>query len=340
MTGASGPIKQGTGTLTLSVPNTYAGATDVQAGVLAITDSAALGATSGATTVETGAALDVSGPITVAEPITLNGDGVSAGTGALRHSDASDATISGGITLGSAARINNTSTTNALTFTGDFTGAAQNLTVGGGGKTTISGTIIGLTSGVLSVDGSGTVLTLNNLDNTSFSGPINVTGGATLSYPLGQSNDIKSAIPGFTDTGRSSVGYTGLVTLDNGTLLDTEPSSAMSLSGLIDFMLPSNATISPQGKRNVVLNAGGGTWTWTTGTVSTGGSASFLIYGNGTNDTPAVTFLRHWRTHDSNRRLDVFWHGRRLHLYRAHACHRWPAPGLALQRTACPSARR
>ena len=63
--------KSGTGTLTLSVANTYTGATTVSGGVLAISDADSLGAEAAGTTVTSGAQLAIDGGITVAEPLTI-----------------------------------------------------------------------------------------------------------------------------------------------------------------------------------------------------------------------------------------------------------------------------
>ena len=73
--------KLGTGTfnLTSGSNNTYSGATYIQEGTHAIAHANGLGSTSGATTVSTNASLNISNGITVAEPITINGTGVSSG---------------------------------------------------------------------------------------------------------------------------------------------------------------------------------------------------------------------------------------------------------------------
>jgi autotransporter-associated beta strand protein len=77
ITGAAGLIKRGSGQLTLSNSNTYAGATLIQAGKLAVTANGALGLTTGPTTVSTGGALVLQGAVnySLPEPLTITGDG-------------------------------------------------------------------------------------------------------------------------------------------------------------------------------------------------------------------------------------------------------------------------
>ena len=77
--------KLGTGTLNLTSGsnNTYSGATYIYEGNHAIAHANGLGTTGGATTVYSVASLNISNNITVAEPITINGTGVSGG-GAIR----------------------------------------------------------------------------------------------------------------------------------------------------------------------------------------------------------------------------------------------------------------
>ena len=73
-------MKNGAGTLTVSGANTYTGATAVNGGVLRVQGNSALGTAAGATTVASGAALEVDGSgLAIAEPLTLNGTGVGGG---------------------------------------------------------------------------------------------------------------------------------------------------------------------------------------------------------------------------------------------------------------------
>ncbi len=177
-------IKTGAGTLTLgnnspTTASTFTGSITVQAGVLTTARTAGFGDPVAGTTVMSGAEVQLNSGITVAEPLTLNGAGVSA-DGALRKaSGANDTTWSGPITLSSAARINADVSTNALILTGGITatGAGQNLTIGGSGNTTVSTAGIATGTGSLTKDGTGT-LTLNAAN--TYTGPTTVSAG-TLS---------------------------------------------------------------------------------------------------------------------------------------------------------------
>lgn len=165
-----GITKQGSGTMTLTGNNIFGGAATVSQGVLNIQHANALGATAGATTVDSGAELQIQG-VSIAvgnETLNLNGTGVSD-TGALRNISGTNS-WAGPIVLGSTSRINSDNDT--LTINGTVTGTG-NLLVGGSGDTTINGDI-GTGSGTLTKDGTGTlVLTGNN----TFSGATTVDAG-------------------------------------------------------------------------------------------------------------------------------------------------------------------
>ncbi len=79
--------KTGLGQLSLGGGSSYTGTTIVQQGQLHVTDSTALGATNGSTTVQSGSGVWVdAGGLNVPEPLTLSGSGVS-GEGALVMAD-------------------------------------------------------------------------------------------------------------------------------------------------------------------------------------------------------------------------------------------------------------
>ena len=130
--GGAGITKIGSGTLVLSGSNTYKGVTTVSAGTLKVTSKNALGNTTGATTVASGATLELayaagSPGNEIAENITLNGTGVGGTEGALKvTTDGSGGELSGNITLGSNATIN---TQARFDYSGDIGDGGSNYTL-------------------------------------------------------------------------------------------------------------------------------------------------------------------------------------------------------------------
>jgi len=166
--------KTGSGTLTLSGGNSYAGATAISGGgVLAAQHATALGTTAGGVTVAAGAALQLSGTITIgAEPLSLTGTGISSG-GALRNT-ANNNTYGGAITLAAVSRINSDAGTLTLDVaSGSAIAGAFDLTLGGAGSITINDPVA-IDTGTLTKDGVGT-LTLSGAN--TFSGVFNIQAG-------------------------------------------------------------------------------------------------------------------------------------------------------------------
>jgi autotransporter-associated beta strand protein len=151
-TGGLSLMKVGTGTQTLSGSSSFTGATTVDAGALRITNAAALGATSGGTTINGGSStgrVEFSGSITVAEPFTLgNRTGGGGGNFAAHLLNVSgNNTLTGAITLatgGSYWTIQ--SNAGKLTVAGNLTNAntsnARTLFLGGAGDGEVSGAIL------------------------------------------------------------------------------------------------------------------------------------------------------------------------------------------------------
>jgi len=165
--------KQGTGTLILSGANGYTGLTTVAAGVLNIQNNTALGTTAGATSVTSGAALEMQGGITVTgEALTLNGSGVGA-AGALRNVSGNNS-YNANITLGSAVRINSDAGTLTIDpAAGNAFAGAFALTLGGVGNITVNDPIA-TGAGTLTKDGTGTA-TLTGA--SSYTGITTISGG-------------------------------------------------------------------------------------------------------------------------------------------------------------------
>ena len=183
--------------LTLDTANSFTGNVTIAGGILAITHGSALGATdSSATTVSTGAALEVSGTITtLAEALFLNGTGISSG-GALRSTGGNNE-YTGLVTLSTASRIN--SDTGMLTLSGGVAGTDTGLTVGGSGNTTIK-TPIATGAGTVTKDGTG-ILVLST--GSSYTGDTFVLSGTLMA----------------TNATGSATGSNGLVTIGtSGTL--------------------------------------------------------------------------------------------------------------------------
>ncbi len=85
LVGSMNLVKQGSGSVAVNAANTFVGGVTVQAGTLTAGNASALGTTNGATTVQSGATLDVNGFNLGLEPIIIGGSGVGA-QGALLNS--------------------------------------------------------------------------------------------------------------------------------------------------------------------------------------------------------------------------------------------------------------
>ncbi len=194
LTGTTGMTKSGSGTLNLGGVNTYSGNTIVSAGVLAVSNASALGASGSAnrTIVSSGAGLEVSGGVNIAsEEFTISGTGISSG-GAIR-STSGDNTLGGDILLGAAARVNTDA--GSLTLGGNVTNGGFLLTVGGSGSTTMSGNISG--GGGLTKDGSGTLVLSGASDYTGITtvsnGVLNVRNSSALGTVAGSTTVASGA---------------------------------------------------------------------------------------------------------------------------------------------------
>ncbi|MBI5769337.1 MAG: autotransporter-associated beta strand repeat-containing protein [Verrucomicrobia bacterium] len=233
--------KDGTGTLTLSGNNSYAGATTVSSGVLVAAHNNALGSvTTGTdgTSVSSGAALHLSGGITVGgESLSLSGTGIS-GNGALRNVSGTN-TFGGTVSLGTGTnvattRIQNDVAGNSLALTGGLiTGGSANATlnIGGSGNTALSGnngggyTLSGGSS-VFTKDGTGTVsLSLSGGSTDNQIGVTHVNAG-TLAVTSGTLNTaaldttISSAVLAVASGAQVTATYSSGSTVFYGTISD------------------------------------------------------------------------------------------------------------------------
>lgn len=151
-TGSGAVTKENGGIVTFTAANTYTGGTNISDGAINIQNASALGS-SGLITVNSGGTLQLQNNITLARPVTINGNGDGTNTGAIRSISGTNA-ISATVTLATAARINCDAGTLTLSNANSVTSTNQSLTIGGAGATTVSGTIT-IGSGALTKDGQG-----------------------------------------------------------------------------------------------------------------------------------------------------------------------------------------
>ena len=190
LTGAKGAItKAGNGTVVLSGANTYAGTTTVNAGVLSVQHSTALGSTAGGTTVNSGGELQLQGGVAVGpELLMLNGAGVS-GNGALRNMSGNNS-WAGNIILASSSVIQ--ALFGQLTLSGILSngGNGADFYFDGAGNTLVLGPIINNAdvikngTGTLTLQGANTYTggTFVNGGMLRLTGSLNGTAGTALTF--------------------------------------------------------------------------------------------------------------------------------------------------------------
>ncbi len=285
--------KSTTGTVTLTRPNQYTGATTVTAGILKIQDSLSLGLIDGITTVSAGATLQIDGTgLSIPEYITFSGTGHLYS--AAIHNTTGSNTLTGLLTMGAAAMIEaDTGTTLTIDDKG-ISAVTFGLTIGGLGNTTFaSDAPIYGTSATLTKQDAGT-LTLQAFNN--FTGATNINyGNLVLSgsgaMPLSTTMTISSG---------------GKLTLDNSsssTVVDRLADSlALTMNGGEFEMIGSSSAdmdesagvltsgIATQSGNNIITidpGSGGSTTMQFASLTRTAGS-SILFRGNSFGSTPAA----------------------------------------------------
>lgn len=154
-----GITQSGNGILALSGDNSYDGTTTVKtSGVIRISSATALGSTNGATVVENGGYMEVTGGVVIEEPLTISGDAAVGYGGTLRSNGGSNVWSGVITTTGSRVRCNSGS----LDVVGGVTGAQLVLGANGGTVIRFSGKPISAASVTAHSSGGGILLAVTN----------------------------------------------------------------------------------------------------------------------------------------------------------------------------------
>jgi autotransporter-associated beta strand protein len=253
----TGAFRQiGTGTTTFSAVQTYQGSTTISAGVLALTGTASIAASSG---VVADAKFDISG-LSAGTPIT-NLSGGSAGTVALGNNTLTLTNAAGtfaGVISGNGGLVKQGSGLFTLSGANDYTGATTvadgNLRINGSVASAVTVQSGATLSGIGSVGGpvtiqSGGTLSAGQSPGTITLGALNLNAGSTSVFELGSPGVVGGAT-------NDLVNVTGNLTL-GGTLSVNAPSAGYYRLFNYGTLTPSNfATItgSTSGTPTVLTN--------------------------------------------------------------------------------------
>ena len=249
---ASAPlIKEGAGSVELSVGNGYTSATNINAGTLIASVNDALGTTAAGTTVGGAGTLDLRNvSYTTAEALTLNGGKLATTSGT--------STFAGAITLGASSTVDVTGT--QLTLNGAIGGAGFGITKTGTGTLVLA--VANNNTGSTAVNAGTLVASVNDALGTNAAGTT-VGGAGTL--------DLRN------------VGYTTTeaLTLNGGKLATTSGTS--TFAGPVT--LSANSTVDITGTQLTLNGAIGGAGF---GLTKTGAGTLILTAGNNYSGTTAV----------------------------------------------------
>ncbi len=204
-------IKDGSGTLTIQTPNTFAGATSINAGIVNYQNGTAFGGSS-AITVASGATVQAQGGIAGGSlPLTVVGNGAAGQSGALVNVAGANS-YAGLITLAGSATIGSDSGTLNLTNTGTITGTGLGITLAGAGDGSLASGIGTSTGGTLTKTGAGLWTVAAQATQNNYTGGTTVNEG-TLKVVNGTANtaSINTTVLG---TGAASVGSGATLWLD------------------------------------------------------------------------------------------------------------------------------
>jgi autotransporter-associated beta strand protein len=184
-------IKNGAGQWLVTGANTFTGSISINAGTLAVNNSSSLGAASNTATVDAPGSLQVFNNISIAQALTINGNGNNTSAGAIDIKDITGNDTFGAISLGSAASILSANIgVNTMTLTGAINNNFFDLSiVGAGGYTTIL-------SSTATVSGGGRVLNFGSIfsGTGTLNSPLDINQGTLSPGSLGTSGLVPGAL--------------------------------------------------------------------------------------------------------------------------------------------------
>ena len=223
--------KSGNGVLILSGDNSYGGVTTVRTGgVLRISHANALGSTNGFTSIENGGWLELSGGITVREPITLAGDAALGYAGTVRSTSGNNI-WSGPITFnGARVRVS----AGNLDIVGGCSGSGGVFGTSAGTVLRISNLPINFGAGTLSAHLSSGIFSLNVAGNAW--GTMDLSGGTVRT-------DVPDAFPA-TSTLQLQTGSTVDLNGNSQTVGQLKNANATVGTRLITSATPATLTVN------------------------------------------------------------------------------------------------
>jgi autotransporter-associated beta strand protein len=283
--GGNSPLtKADNGTLVLAADNgIWAGQLSISAGAVRVTNSGALGISTGTATgntivAATGGALQLSG-VSIFEQLNLIGNGISNG-GALQATGGTTSTTNGLISLGAAATIGSDASS-ILNIRGGIVGA-QALVFAGSGAINVDTTPIGAVTSILKLDsGTTTITTANPLVVgvlTVNAGTLTLTGAGSIggSSPIGMF--------GGTLTVDDSVG----LAVANRLSLNSAVGRAFSSTGGTFNYIGNAGANSSETLGAITINRGESTFTVAAGA----GAGARLVFGAPTRGQAATALFR------------------------------------------------
>lgn len=287
--GGGGITKNGSATLTLNGENTYIGATNVNAGTLALGAGASLDS-GGVVDVQTGATFDLSagngtqtfGALTGGGAINMGGNVLEVG------SSGADETFSGGV-AGSGSLVKMGTGVETMTGSNTFTGG----TVVQAGTLSLAGAGTLATTGAMTLQNAGATLDISGANGGRTIGALtaqagtNVTlGNNTLTFGDVSSHTVNGTISGTggivkqgsgTQTLTGQQQFTGTTTIDDGTLALGATGKLATGANIVVAGSQAAFDISAAGDQTVGTLSGSG------GNVNLGGNT--LTFGDGTHQT-------------------------------------------------------